>query len=190
MQLLDQILTHNKNWAKKKQDAGGFLVKDQKPLCLWIGCSDSRVPTSIICGMDIGQIFVHRNMANLIAKNDHNCLAVIEYAVDILHVPYIIVCGHYDCKGIQLAMNSDNINTHNHLNIWIDNIKYIIGNCSDHEDAVKKNVLYQLDTLENLPVIQKARQCGHQLNLHGLIYDPSTGLLKPIDTSKRPATYY
>ena len=185
MQLLDQILTHNKSWAKKKQSANGFLTQDQKPLCLWIGCSDSRVPASIICGMDVGQIFVHRNIANLIAKDDHNCLAVIEYAVDILHVPHIIVCGHYDCKGIQLAMTSDNTNiTNQHLNTWVSNIKPIVDGCSNHEDAVKKNILYQLDTLENLPVVQKARQSGHKLHLHGLIYDPCTGLLKPIGTSK------
>ena len=119
MNLLDQILNYNKNWAKKKQDTNSFLAQNQHPSCLWIGCSDSRMPESIICGMDIGQIFVHRNIANLIAKDDHNCLAVIEYAIDILHVPHIIVCGHYDCKGIQMAMNSNNVNTHKHLSIWI-----------------------------------------------------------------------
>ena len=184
MKLLKQILDYNKNWAQKKQKANGFSVQNQKPLGLWIGCSDSRVPASIICGMDVGQIFVHRNIANLIAKDDHNCLAVIEYAVDILQVPHIIVCGHYDCKGIRLAMSSNNINTCNHLNTWISNIKPIIDGCLDHEDAIKKNVLYQLDILTNLPVVQKARKSGHQLNLHGLIYDPHTGFLKTIDTSK------
>lgn len=181
MHLLDQILTRNKNWAKKKQDKGGFLTKDQKPLCLWIGCSDSRVPASLICGMDVGQVFVHRNIANFIAKDDHNCLAVIEYAIDILHVPHIIVCGHYDCKGVQLAMTSDTANTvGQHLNVWISNIKPIVGGCFSHEDAVKKNILCQLSTLENLPVVQKTRQNGHQLNLHGLVYDPQTGLLEAI----------
>lgn len=180
MQLLDQILNYNKNWAKKKQDVNGFLTQNQKPSCLWIGCSDSRVPESIICGMDIGQVFVHRNIANLIAKDDPNCLAVIEYAVNTLHIPHIIVCGHYDCKGIQMAMNSHNLDTGKHLRIWINNIKHIIDGCLDYEDAIKKNVLYQLNTLANLPVVQKARQHGHQLSLHGLIYNPDTGLLKTV----------
>ena len=185
MQLLDQILSHNKNWAEKKQSADGFSTQNQRPVCLWIGCSDSRVPASIICGMDVGQIFVHRNIANLIAKDDHNCLAVIEYAVDILHVPHIIVCGHYDCKGIQIAMNPKTARTSNqHLETWISNIKPIVTGCSDHKEAVTKNILHQLDTLKNLPVVQKARQHGHQLNLHGLIYDPYTGRLSTINTSK------
>ena len=182
MQPLDQILDYNKNWAKKRQNANGFLTQSQKPLCLWIGCSDSRVPESLICGMDVGQIFVHRNIANHIVKNDHNCLAVIEYAVNVLNVPHIIVCGHYDCKGIQLAMTPDIIGKH--LNIWISNVKRIISDCLDHKDAVRKNILYQLDTLANLPVVQKAKQHGHQLSLHGLVYNPHTGLLEPINTSK------
>lgn len=183
--MLDQILNYNKDWAKKKQATKAFLEQNHKPLCLWIGCSDSRLPESIICGMDIGQIFVHRNIANFIAKNDHNCLAVIEYAVHILHTPHIIVCGHYDCKGIQLAMNSHNIDACDHLNTWIDNIRHIIDDKHlDYKDRVKKNVLYQLNTLADLPVIKEAKKNGHPLSLHGLIYNPSTGLLKHINTLK------
>ena len=181
MQMLDQILNYNKSWAEK--NANGFLPQNQKPLYLWIGCSDSRVPESVICGMDRGQIFVHRNIANLIVKDDDNCLAVIEYAVNILRIPHIIICGHYDCKGIQMAMHSKNVDTNQHLNIWIDNIRYIIDGCLDDKDAVKKNVLYQLDILANLPVVQKAQQRGHQLHLHGLVYDPYTGLLQTLTSS-------
>ena len=193
MRLLKHLLENNKNWADKIKRADpdffGKLSKQQNPEYLWIGCSDSRVPANEIVNLMPGEIFVHRNIANVVVHTDLNCLSVIQYAVDILDVKHIIVCGHYGCGGIKAAMENKE---HGLIDNWLRHIKdvyrYYQEKIDKLSDETKKadllcelNVIEQVANVCHTSFVQNAWQRGQQLAVHGWIYSIKDGILKDLD---------
>ena len=186
------MLLENKAWAQSRTEVDPKffenMARDQNPEFLWIGCSDSRVPESEITNSTPGQIFVHRNIANLVVHTDTNFLSVLNYAVDALKVPHIIVCGHYGCGGVRAAM------THNSLGLidnWIRNIKDTYFNHRDTINLLKTegdrvnrlveyNVMEQVKNLAHTSIIQKAWHTRNAPYIHGWVYDLGTGHLKDL----------
>lgn len=193
MKLAERLLLENKAWAAEKvqEDPDFFsrLENIQQPEFLWIGCSDSRVPANQITGTLPGELFVHRNVANLVVNTDVNLLAVLDYAVNHLKVKDVIVCGHYGCGGIKAA-------TTNHdyklvLNMWLRNIKDVyrlyrpeLDAIADEEQRVDRlvelNVMEQLRNLAKTSIIQRAWKEENRPHLHGWVYRLSDGLIKPL----------
>ena len=193
MRVLNNLLENNKKWAAniKETDPGFFgkLSKQQSPEYLWIGCSDSRVPANEIVNMLPGEIFVHRNIANLIIHTDLNCLSVIQYAVEVLKVKYIIVCGHYGCGGIKAAMSNKD---HGLIDNWLRNIKDIYRYHEAQIDALhdeneKVDLLCELNVVEQVAnvchttIVQGAWKLGQELTVHGWIYSIEDGILKDLN---------
>ncbi len=188
---LKALLQNNRNWAEKMQRENPeffpTLAAQQKPKYLWIGCSDSRVPANQITGLLPGEIFVHRNVANIIRADDTNCQSVVEFAVSALQVEHIIVCGHYQCGGVEAAMRGNIVGT---VANWIDSISTIWSQqqsaLSDlpEEERLSRlcelNVQHQLRSLTRSPAIQSAWANGRALTLHGWIYSIKDGLLKDL----------
>lgn len=187
-----KLLLENKAWAKVKvlddPDFFNRLVSIQRPEFLWIGCSDSRVPANEITGTEPGEIFVHRNIANMVVHTDLNLLSVLQYAVEYLEVKHIIVCGHYGCGGVKAAMNHHSLGI---INKWLRNIKDVyrihreeILKLSDEEAQtnrlVELNVKEQIMHLAETSIVQKAWKHHQRPHLHGLVYDLNDGLLKQI----------
>jgi len=195
MKNLDDLLSNNKQWADDIESAQpGFfkkLSKQQKPDYLWIGCSDSRVPANEIVGMLPGELFVHRNVANVVAHSDLNCLSVVQYAVEALNVKHIIVCGHYGCGGIAAALTNEK---HGFIDNWLSNIKDVYIR---HEEKFLKldseeekvsllcelNVKEQVNNVAHTSIVQDAWDRGDELTIHGWIYGIHDGLLKDLDVS-------
>lgn len=192
MNRYQRLLLENKAWAQSKLALNpNFFAQsseDQKPDYLWIGCSDSRVPPSEITGTDPGEIFVHRNIANLVVHTDMNLLGVVQYAVEYLKIKHIIVCGHYNCGGVKAALTNDNFGMLNH---WIRNIKetYQQHSLEFHSlpqgpaqvnRLVELNVLAQVRNLKNNSIIQMAWKNLGWPAIHGWVYDLKTGLLKEL----------
>jgi carbonic anhydrase len=192
MKSYDKLLLENKAWAAEKvQNDPNYFTKlsgIQTPEFLWIGCSDSRVPANEITGTAPGEIFVHRNIANMVVHTDVNLLSVLEYAVKFLNVKHVIVCGHYGCGGVKASMAQHNLGI---INKWIMHIKDVqrihaeelqaIGD----EDArtnrlVELNVIEQVTNLAKTSVIQKAWKDRQGPHLHGWVYGLENGLIKPI----------
>ena len=192
MKSYDKLLLENKAWAAEKvQNDPNYFKKlsgIQTPEFLWIGCSDSRVPANEITGTSPGEIFVHRNIANMVVHTDVNLLSVLEYAVKFLEVKHVIVCGHYGCGGVKASMSQHNLGI---INKWIMHIKDVqrihakelqaIGD----EDArtnrlVELNVIEQVTNLAKTSVIQKAWKDRQGPHLHGWVYGLDNGLIKPI----------
>lgn len=186
---LEKLFAHNRDWARDccAKDPAYFkkLVNVQTPEFLWIGCSDSRVPANEIIGLPPGEVFVHRNVGNLISLTDFNCLAVVQYAVEILHVRHIIVCGHYGCGGVQTALGNVRIGL---VNNWLSPVKEIyeshqpaFGHVTDPSERCDKmcelNVITQVRNLCHSSSVRDAWQCGQPLAVHGLIYGLDDGLL-------------
>jgi len=193
MRVLHKLFEQNKRWAEnvKKSEPDFFLKlsKQQKPEYLWIGCSDSRVPANQIVDVQPGQIFVHRNIANLVIHTDLNCLSVIQYAVDILKVKHIIVCGHYGCGGIHAAWEKKE---HGLIDNWLQNIKdiyrYHQAEIDTLENEIEKiNLLSELNVVEQVSnvchttIVQQAWKTGQELAVHGWIYSLENGLLKDLN---------
>ena len=188
----ERLLTGNKKWSaeKLKQDPEFFknLTKGQNPEYLWIGCSDSRVPANEITGTKSGEVFVHRNIANMVVHTDMNLLSVLYYAVEILHVQHIIVCGHYGCVGVNAAMgNKDN----GFVNNWLRNIKEVyqkhktelelISDLKDRENRlVELNVVEQVHNLAKTRIVQQAWK-KRQLQVHGWVYGFNNGLISDLN---------
>jgi carbonic anhydrase len=185
----EELLQNNKRWAAQRQvdDPGFFerLAKQQKPKYLWIGCSDSRVPANEVTGTDPGEIFVHRNIANLVVHTDLNMLTVLEYAVDVLEVEHVIVCGHHGCGGVQAALGNHDYGL---INKWLRNIKDVYYNNKAKIDAcaseqVKINTLVELTVVEQVwnlaktSIIQKAWSKRNAPILHGWVYDLRDGIV-------------
>ncbi|MDO9186362.1 MAG: carbonic anhydrase [Bacteroidia bacterium] len=184
----ERLLEGNKTWSaeKLKQDPDFFknLTLGQNPEYLWIGCSDSRVPANEITGTKSGQMFVHRNIANMVVHTDMNLLSVLYYAVEVLHVKHIIICGHYGCGGIAAAMgNKDN----GFVNNWLRNIKEVyekhktelesITDLKKRENRlVELNVIEQVHNLSKTIVVQKAWN-KRELQVHGWVYGFNNGLI-------------
>ena len=192
MRVLKNLFEQNKKWAEKvKESEPDFflkLSKQQNPEYLWIGCSDSRVPANQIVDMLPGQIFVHRNIANVVVHTDLNCLSVIQYAVEVLKVKHIIVCGHYGCGGIQAAMENKD---HGLIDNWLRHIKDVYRYHQTKIDALqseidKINLLCELNVLEQVTnichtlIVQSAWKAGQELAVHGWIYSIEDGILKDL----------
>ena len=195
MRVLPELFDNNQQWAggivESDPDFFERLSKKQAPEFLWIGCSDSRVPANQIVGLDPGEVFVHRNIANVVVHTDFNCLSVIEYAVAVLKVKHIIVCGHYGCGGVKAA--SEN----HHLGL-IDNwLRHIRDVRQKHElllntfqtDSVRLDRLCELNVIEQVhnvchtSVVQAAWEQGQSLAIHGWIYRLETGLISDMDVT-------
>jgi carbonic anhydrase len=187
-----ELLEENRRWAAEKigQDPQYFerLSHLQTPEFLWIGCSDSRVPANEITGTQPGEIFVHRNVANMVVHTDLNLLTVLEYAVNQLKVKHVIVCGHYGCGGVQAAMTNHNFGI---INKWLRNIKDVhrlhreeVDVITDEEQRIDRmvelNVQEQVMNLAKTSIIQKAWKQQQQPHLHGWVYGLKDGLIKPI----------
>ena len=188
----EKLLLENKAWAEERNlsDPNFFkvLAAQQSPEFLWIGCSDSRVPANQITGTDPGEIFVHRNIANLVVNTDLNMLSVLQYAVEVLKVKHVIVCGHYGCGGIKAAMNQHHYGIINH---WLKNIKDVyrlhrneIDTLKTEEERVNKltelNVTEQVFNLAKTSIIQKAWKEDNRPYLHGWVYGLTDGIIKPV----------
>ena len=193
MENYDKLLLENKAWAGEKLelDPNYFSrLKDvQAPEFLWIGCSDSRVPADQITNTKPGEIFVHRNIANLVIHTDVNLLSVLDYAVRTLKVEHVIVCGHYGCGGINAAMSNHNFDIV--LNMWLRNIKDVYKLYSDELDNIKDmekrsdrlvevNVIEQVKHLAKTSIIQRAWKHHKMPQLHGWVYGLQNGLINPI----------
>jgi carbonic anhydrase len=192
MRVLKNLFEQNKKWAEniKKSDPDFFLKlsKQQNPEYLWIGCSDSRVPANQIVDMLPGQIFVHRNIANVVVHTDLNCLSVVQYAVEVLKVKHIIVCGHYGCGGIQAAMENKE---HGLIDNWLQHIKDVYRYHQTKIDALqseidKINLLCELNVIEQVAsvchtsIVQSAWKSRQELAVHGWIYSIEDGILKDL----------
>jgi carbonic anhydrase len=193
MQVLKHLFDNNKTWAAaiKKADPDFFskLASQQRPEYLWIGCADSRVPANEIVNMLPGEIFVHRNIANLVVHTDLNCLSVIQYAVDVLKVKHIIVCGHYDCGGISAALENSE---HGLIDNWLRHIKDVYRFHQKMIDALptekerldrlcELNVMEQVANVCHTTMVQNAWNSGQSLAVHGWIYRVSDGILKDLN---------
>jgi carbonic anhydrase len=187
------LLKENKNWAAKKvsDDPEYFnrLAHLQTPEFLWIGCSDSRVPANEITGTEPGEIFVHRNVANLVINTDVNLLSVLDYAVNHLKVRHVIVCGHYGCGGIKAATTNTDFKPV--LNMWLRNIKDVYRIHREELDAIENvdqktdrlvelNVQEQVFNLAKTSIIQRAWKQEQRPALHGWVYGLKDGLIKPV----------
>ena len=188
----EKLLQENKNWAieQVKKDPSFFsrLSHIQTPEFLWIGCSDSRVPADKITGTQPGEIFVHRNIANMVVHTDINLLSVLEYAVEVLKVKHIIVCGHYGCGGVRAAMSKESFGI---INKWLRNIKDVyrmhedeINNEKTEEGKtnrlVELNVREQILNLAKTSIVQKAWKNEQRPHLHGWVYGLNDGIINPI----------
>ncbi|WP_417914362.1 carbonate dehydratase [Candidatus Electronema sp. JM] len=193
MRVLKRLFEQNRTWAAKvKEQQPDFflkLAKQQNPEYLWIGCADSRVPANQITDLLPGEIFVHRNIANLVVHTDLNCLSVIQYAVDVLKVKHIIVCGHYGCGGIRAAMeNKEN----GLIDNWLLNIKDIYRYHQQKIDALpdksarfdllcELNVVEQVANVCHTTIVQNAWKNGQELAVHGWIYSIEDGILRDLN---------
>lgn len=193
MKTYEKLLLENKAWAtEKKQDDPDYfnrLAHLQTPEFLWIGCSDSRVPANEITGTSPGEIFVHRNVANMVVNTDVNLLAVLDYAVNHLKVKHVIVCGHYGCGGIKAATTNTDFKPV--LNMWLRNIKDVYRLHREKLDAVKDeekrtdmlvelNVQEQVTNLAKTSIIQHAWKTDNRPDLHGWVYGLKDGIIKPV----------
>jgi carbonic anhydrase len=200
MKTYEKLLLENKAWAKERiEDDPDFfkrLSDLQTPEFLWIGCSDSRVPANEITGTQPGEIFVHRNIANMVVHTDTNLLSVLDYAVTYLKVKHIIVCGHYGCGGVKAALSNDDYNQV--LNMWLRNIKDVYRLHSTELDAIKEeeaklnrltelNVMEQVVHLAKTSIVQRAWKHRQAPDLHGWVYGLKDGLINPVFEMKANA---
>lgn len=188
-----QLLENNKEWVsgKLKEDQNYFnrLAKGQSPPVLWIGCADSRVPANEIIGAQPGEVFVHRNIANMVLHTDMNMLSVLDYAVNVLKVKHVIVCGHYGCGGVKAAMGNQHIGL---IDNWIRHIKDVYRfhtkelNAIENEEErfnrfVELNVFEQVQDLAKTSIIQAAWKNGQDVSIHGWVYGVHNGLIKDLN---------
>lgn len=189
MHPLQHLFDKNRDWAASIEEHNpGFFAKllvQQEPKYLWIGCSDSRVPANEIVGMLPGELFVHRNVANLVLHTDMNCLSVVQYAIDILKIKDVIVCGHYNCGGVRTAMER---RPHGLIDNWLRNIQDIYRRRYDELKTItdlnarcdrlcEMNVVEQAINLCNSTVVNEAWARGQHLTVHGWIYSLANGLI-------------
>lgn len=192
MRLLPKLMENNRAWAESvlRDDPAFFanLAKGQKPEILWIGCADSRVPANQIIGLKPGEVFVHRNIANVVVHSDFNCQSVIEYAVGVLKVKHVIVCGHYSCGGVKAATQNHHVGL---IDGWLRHIRDVrqkhdaelqrIGNEDQLIDRLcELNVVEQALNVCHSTVVQEAWENGQELAVHGWIYSIKDGLLKDL----------
>lgn len=206
MKKYEQLLLQNRAWVEQKmqedKDFFNRLANVQTPEFLWIGCADSRVPANEITGTNPGEVFVHRNIANMVVHSDMNMLSVLDYAVNVLEVKHVIVCGHYGCGGIKAAMTNKQIGL---IDNWIRHIKDVyrmhqdeleaIEDMKDRQDRLTElNVIEQVYDLGKTSIIQNAWQKNGSPYVHGWVYDVRNGLIKDLkvsmhDDSEMPDVY-
>lgn len=192
MKDLTELLENNRAWAEsiKAQDPEFFqnLAQQQNPRYLWIGCSDSRVPSTQLVGLPPGQMFVHRNVANVVVHTDVNCLSVLQFAVDGLKIDHVIVCGHYGCGGVQAAMENMQLGL---IDNWLRHVQDVMHNheaslAGLNDDVQRLNRLCELNVIEQVlnvsrtTIVQNAWSRGQELAVHGWIYGIEDGLLRDL----------
>jgi len=196
MKDLQRLLDQNRAWAEviKASDPWFFesLAKQQNPDYLWIGCSDSRVPATQLVGMVPGEMFVHRNVANLVVHTDFNCLSVMQYAVDVLQVDHIIVCGHQGCGGVKAAMDNLQFGL---IDNWLRHVQDVmhaheheLAKIEDESDRLDRlcelNVIEQVLSVSRTTIVQNAWRRGQELTIHVWIYGLKDGLLCDLGVSR------
>lgn len=196
---INRLFENNRNWAARitAEDPDFFkrLRDQQSPQFLWIGCSDSRVPANQIVGLLPGEVFVHRNVANLVSHTDFNCLSVLQYAVDVLKVRHIIVCGHYGCGGVAAAHDGLRLGV---VDNWLETIRHTHRHHKALFDAIPEregrinrlcelNVMEQVNNLCRTTIVQNAWDRGQELSVHGFIYGVADGIIKDLGISQRCA---
>ena len=192
MRILSDLFANNRAWAAEmtRQDPEFFrrLAAQQAPRYLWIGCSDSRVPANQIVGLVPGEMFVHRNVANVVVHTDLNCLAAVQFAVDILRVAHVIVCGHYGCGGVLAALRDDKLGL---IDNWLRHVQDVKWKHREQLDALKDetqrharlcelNVVEQVINVSRTSVVREAWLRGQPVAVHGWIYDIRDGLLSDL----------
>ena len=197
MDRLPTLLEKNRAWAAErvKRDPTFFtrLEKQQAPEFLWIGCSDSRVPANEIVDLDPGELFVHRNVANVVVHTDLNCLSVLQFAVDVLNVKHVIVCGHYGCGGVRAAMERE---SHGLIDNWLRHVqdvqrdhqkelRAIAGDAARVDRLCELNVVEQVRNIARTTIVQDAWRRGHPLQLHGWIYGLKDGIITDLGVTVR-----
>jgi carbonic anhydrase len=191
---INTLISNNREWSKLliEEDPGFFerLVQAQKPRFLWIGCSDSRVPAERLTGLEPGELFVHRNVANLVIHTDLNCLSVVQYAIEVLEVEHVIVCGHYGCGGVQAAMDNPELGLIDNWLLHIRDLWYkhsvLLGELPPDKRLDKLceiNVIEQVYNLGHSTVVQSAWKRGQKVSLHGWVYGIQDGCLRNLDVT-------
>jgi carbonic anhydrase len=195
MKNLQELFKNNRLWAQRMTQIDRRFFKNlagqQKPKYLWIGCADSRVPANEIVGLLPGQIFVHRNVANLVIHTDINCLSVLQYAVEILEVEHVIVCGHYGCGGIEAAVEDQR---HGLIDNWLRHVRDVyqrhaleLNREKDKTLLLRRlcelNIAAQVSNVANTTTVQDAWQRSQRISIHGWVYDINDGLLKDLEVS-------
>ncbi len=192
MKRLQHLFENNRAWAnsvtERDPDFFSRLSNQQSPEYLWIGCSDSRVPANQITRLEPGEVFVHRNIANVVVHTDLNCLSVLQYAVEVLNVKHIIVCGHYGCGGVRAALEN---HEHGLIDNWLRHIKDVMRFNKEQFDGLEHeqkmdllcelNVREQVTNVSNTTIVQDAWNAGKELSVHGWIYSVENGILKDLD---------
>jgi len=194
MRSLDHLFENNRAWAAEmvRQDPEFFkrLSAQQRPQYLWIGCSDSRVPANQIVGLLPGELFVHRNVAQLVVHTDLNCLSTIQFSVDVLRVTDIFVCGHYGCGGVGAALRNEKLGL---VDNWLRHVQDVVwkhraqldalAGERQHDRLCELNVIEQVINVCQTTVVRDAWERGQELTVHGWIYDLRDGLLRDLDVS-------
>jgi len=195
MSNITQLLENNRQWSEEQKNSDpeffNKLSERQKPEYLWIGCSDSRVPANQIVGLIPGDIFVHRNVANLVVHTDFNCLSVLQYAVDVLKVKHVIICGHYGCGGVDAALQDQPLGL---IDNWLGHIKDIaykhrteLLGLNEHDKSARLcelNVLEQANNVKRSSIVKEALKRGQSLQIHSWIYSLRNGRLKDLSEVK------
>lgn len=199
--MLTDILARNDKWASEKTASEptyfSRLTNQQTPEYFWIGCSDSRVPANVVAGLDPGEVFVHRNVANVVHSADLNLLSALEFAVDALKVREIVVCGHYGCGGVKAATEDLPHGLSDH---WLEPIRrlaraYAVDLAQAKTDETRRDKLSELNVVEGVrrvsetPIMQRAWRAGRNLRIHGLIYGLKDGRLRDLDCSVGPGHF-
>jgi carbonic anhydrase len=195
MHPLVPLLEKNRQWSQEvsRRDPGFFstLSRQQAPEYLWIGCSDSRVPANEICGLLPGEIFVHRNVANIVVHSDLNCLSVMQYAVDVLKVKHVIVVGHYGCGGVRAALGNQKFGL---IDNWLRHVQDVASKYTDHlsclpDDSARIDRLCELNVIDQVlnaaatTIVQNAWERGQELAVHGWVYGLKDGLVRHLGIS-------
>jgi carbonic anhydrase len=195
MHPLDPLLRNNRAWSEKihreNPDFFPTLSRQQAPTYLWIGCSDSRVPANEICGLLPGEVFVHRNVANIVVHSDLNCLSVMQYAIDVLKIGHVIVCGHYGCGGVRGALSEQKLGL---IDNWLRHVQDVTKKHTAHLECIRDmttridrlcelNVIEQTINAAQTTIVQAAWERGQSLVLHGWVYGLQDGLVRELGIS-------
>ena len=195
MKTLEDLFRNNREWSESihRQDPEFFakLSRQQSPNYLWIGCADSRVPANQIVGLMPGDVFVHRNIANMVVHTDLNCLSVMQFAVDILKIKHIIVVGHYGCSGVQAAMRRTRVgladNWLRHVQDVHEKHEHSLRGCGSeaqvHDRLCELNVVEQVVNVSQTTIVEDAWARGQELTVHGIVYGLHDGLLRDLEVS-------